>query len=48
MKMYKEIISMDTLCPSILEEELKVVEGRTLTNCQLMCIFNYARDWNKK
>lgn len=25
MKMYKEIISMDTLCPSILEDELKVV-----------------------
>jgi hypothetical protein len=46
MKLYKEIISMEHLEPSIIEDELKSTEPKTLSNAQLMCLFNYAKHWN--
>jgi hypothetical protein len=45
MKLYKEIISMEHLEPSIIEDELKSTEPNTLSNDQLMCLFNYAKHW---
>lgn len=42
VKLFKEIISMNILEPSIIQPELNSIEDRTLSNEQLMTIFNYA------
>jgi ribonuclease D len=45
LKLYKEIISMKELEPSIIESELNSTESKTLSNGQLMCLFQYAKNW---
>lgn len=45
-KLYKEIISMKELEPSIIEPELASTKPKTLSNGQLMCLFQYAKHWD--